>query len=295
MGTRYIEWLQSRGVSLLYGAGIYWRPYKKALLPATISPCFLDMDEREAGSLLRESKCLFVRYESPAPPEPTEWWYIVCDSYDTAQLSSKARNQIKRGKRSYGVDRVDSRWFADNGYDCYLSAFARYSHARPVTRENFHADIMARADGPFEHWGVFDRDKLVGYGQFIVDGDDVLLDVAKFDPDHLRNYCAYALYDTVLDHYVGKCNMRLNDGNRPVSHETNMHENLLKFGFKKAYAVLNVVYRPWFQTLISVAYPMDKLIRKLPDNSIRQKVLSLLFQEEIRRGCLNVASKARQG
>jgi hypothetical protein len=286
MSTRYREWLQSQGVRLFYGGGIYWRFYRGALIPASIVPCFINLDNNEAKGLLSESGVPFIRYSSGPSAEPTDWWYIVCDTYDTAKLSSKMRNQIKRGYKTYTVDRIGCGWLARHGYDCYLSAFSRYTHGQPVTEKEFREQLLDMQWGPFEHWGVFQGDHLVGYGQCIVEDSDVLIDVAKFTPEHLRNYCAYALYDRVLRYYVSDSNLRVNDGNRPISHDTDMHENLLKYGFRKLYGFLNVVYQPWLRWVLSASFPMRSLIIKFSTNRIFHKFHSLILQEEIRRNCL---------
>jgi hypothetical protein len=245
----------------------------------------VEISSAEAQSLLRESGAFFLQYSSMPVKVPTEWWYIVCDSYDTDKLSSKMRNQIKRGRKGYAVARIDCRWLAKHGYQCYVSAFTRYAHARPLTAQEFQAELMATVDGPFEHWGIFQGDQLVGYGQFIVEDRDVLIDVVKFAPPHLRHYCAYALYDTVLRHYVGEAGLTVNDGNRPLAHDTRMHEHLLKYGFKKLYGALNVVYQPWLKWGVSVVFPFRRALMKAPSLRLGATLPALLLQEEIRRQC----------
>ena len=57
---------------------------------------------------------------------------------------------------------IDPEWLAANGYPCYLSAFARYQHAKPQPISGFRQSCLDALGGPFEYWGAFAGEKLVG-------------------------------------------------------------------------------------------------------------------------------------
>lgn len=77
----------------------------------------------------------------------------------------------------------------------------------------------------------------------------------------------------------------LSDGARSLSHTTQIHDFLeSKFGFRKAYARLHVVYTPWLGIVVATFYPLRKLICKVPYGPFK-KASILLRQEEIRRQC----------
>jgi hypothetical protein len=92
-------------------------------------------------------------------------------------------------------------------------------------------------------------------------------------------------------HYLEERKFRyVSDGARSLSHDTQIHDFLeSKFGFRKAYARLHVVYAPWLDASVAAAFPFRNLIKKMPFSPFK-KASILLKQEEIRRECAKVAS-----
>jgi hypothetical protein len=142
--------------------------------------------------------------------------------------------------------------------------------------------VLDAATGPFEYWGVFVGDTLVGYCRCALDENHVSTEVVKFDPAGLKNYSAYAMIGTLLQHYVLERRMVINNGNPAVSHDTNFQDFLLKHSYRQAYCRLNVAYRPWLRAAVNVAFPFR---RALPDRGPFSQARSLLLQEQIRRNC----------
>jgi hypothetical protein len=283
--SSYVEWLKKQGIPLFKGGGIYWRLYKGALVPAPVTPCFVKLSYDESKELLRKSGAYLLRYSSDPCEQNTQWWYIVCDSYDLKNLTSKMRNQIKRGNKLCTIKQIDVEWLANHGYECYFSAFSRYKNARPVSMKEFRNNILATAEGPFEYWGVFVDSRLVGYCQCIIECDQVATNVIKFDPAFLKYYSSYAFIDAICNHYVVDRNISISNGTRSILHDTNMQDFLLKFGFKKQFCRLNVMYRPSLKFAIQILFQMRKFLDLLPDHGLMHKLKALLYQEELRRAC----------
>lgn len=202
MNSKYIEWLKEQAVPLFEGGGIYWRIYQGALVPAPATPCFVTLTNEEAKILLKKSKAWFIRYASDPCSHETEWWYVICDSYNLDKLSSKTRREINRGNSNCSVRFIDAEWLAKYGYECYASAYARYKNASPVSRDQFRKSILSTIEGPFEYWGVFINDHLAGYCQCIVEDCEVSTNVIKLSPEYLRYYTSYSLITTMIKHYV---------------------------------------------------------------------------------------------
>ena len=285
MKDNYTEWLRNQGVRLFEGGGINWRLYQGALVPAPVFPCFTDLSQDEARTLLKESGAWFIRYASGPCNEETGWWYVVCDSYNPERLSSKIRNMIKRGNRNCAVSRIDTEWLAQSGYECYLAAFNRYKNARPVSRNIFCDSILRTIGGPFEYWGVFLKDRLAGYCQCIVEKNEVSTNVVKFDPEYLHYYTSYSLVTSMIIHYVAERGMSLSNGTRSIAHDTNFQDILLKLGFRKDFCRLNIMYQTWLNLAIRIFFPLRKFITQRPDHDLMHKVRALLYQEELRRAC----------
>ena len=285
MSSGYINWLKTRGVRLFDRGGISWKLYRGSLVPASVAPCFVELDGNEAGQLLKESGAFLLRYTSDPCENQTEWWYVMCDSFETGRLSSKMRNQIRFSSRHCSVRRIDALWLSTNGYGCYSNAFKRYDGSSPISREDFYENIMATYDGPFEYWGVFVGNSLAGYCQCIIEGKNAATNVIKSDPVFLKFYSSYALISALVTNYIVNNGMSLSNGSRSVSHDTNIQDFLLKFGFRKQFCRLNVVYRPWLKAAVRSLYPFNGLIGRLPDKGPVQKIKSVLFQERLRRAC----------
>ena len=281
----YIDFLRQTGVPLFDGAGIYWQVCRGGLIPALPLPTFVDMDLETGRQLLAKSGAYFARWSSEPSIQQTSWWWIVCDSYNLAQLSSKMRNQIKRGYKECIVRRVSASWLADFGYECYKSAFHRYNYATYASETDFRSRTLSRAEYEtvFEYWGVFIEDQLVGYAECTVEGEDgVATTVIKYNPDFLRKYTSYAMMDTLLKYYVAERGLPMSNGARSVSHDTNVQDFLLKFAFRRQYCRLNVQYRRSIGLAVSLLYPFRKF---LPGWGGMHNVKALLFQEELKRAC----------
>ncbi len=283
----FVEWLKQKGDPIFEFNGFYWRLYNGALIPVYTYPCLIDVDKTEAQKLLKKTGALLLRYSSPTVVEKTGWWYIVSDSYDFNQLSSKMRNQIKKGERLCSVKKISPEWLAANGYDCYKAAFNRYKNITPTTKQNFQKVILATNNGPFEYWGVFYEEKLVGYSQCIIEDKNVAINILKYDPEFLKYYPSYALFNQKLNHYINERHLSISNGTRSISHDTNMQDFLIgKFGFKKLYCQLNVVYKPLMHIIIQAIYPLRNILKKMPESNFANKLQSLTFQEEIARNCI---------
>jgi len=180
---------------------------------------------------------------------------------------------------------VDAEWFAEHGYNVYLAAHDRYTNATPLPKEKFRRNALGGLGGPFEYWGVFVGKDLAAYCQCTVEENNVDTTATRFHPEYLKLHTSHALISSLIDHYVTRNHKMLSNGERSVSHETNFQDFLLKFGFKKIFCRLNVIYQPWLQTTIQIAFPLRRIVNQFPDRAHFHKVRALLLQEHIRRLC----------
>jgi len=278
---RYVKWLLDvRHAPLLQEGGTWWRVYQKSVLQASLKPQAVSLSADEAARLLKDSGALLVRYFTRTFDAPTEFWYTSCEQYQFDALSRKARNQIRRAYKTCQVKQIDASWLAANGYECYSAAFARYRKARPQSLASFRRNLLGDQAGPFDFWGVFADEKLIAYAKCAVGDDYVAIVVAKFHPEHLHFYPAYALLDTILKLYVQDRGKPVSNGFRSVAHDTNMQEFLEKFGFHKVYCDLCVVYRPLIGLVVKALYPLQPIVERV--RSV-PALGALLTQERIQR------------
>ncbi len=280
---RYISWLKQTNQPLFEIAGTYWRPYHKALVPASLKPEPIHLSAQQARKLLEQSGAPFLRYFSRTVKHPTAFWYTACREYIFNNLPQKVRCHIRRGYKDCRVERVDPVWLADNGYACYKAAFSRYRNGEPESKEEFEDMSRGAAGGPFEFWGAFVGNHLAGFTKCAVGQDYSACLVMKLDPEYIHLSTASALHDTMLRTYVEEQRKIVYAGFRSVVHETNTHDFLKKFGYSRVYCDLQVVYRPAVEACVNLLYSCRSLLDRVPANSLKTNLQGLLNQEEIRR------------
>lgn len=283
----YIDWLKEKDQPLYQARGIYWRRYQNALVPASPMPQPSELTERDARDLLRESGALMLRYFTRISERPTSFWFTACSDYDFKKLPRKLRTQIRRAYKDCRVEQVDPTWLADNGYDCYTAAFSRYRNARPESREDFDKMCRGSLGGPFDFWATFVGNNLAGFYKYAVGHDYAAGLVLKLDPRFLSLNPASALQDTILTKYVGEQKKTVSVGFRSLVHDTNMHEFLTKFGYRRVYCDLKVVYRPSLRTFVNLSYLLRSFVKSTEDSQWRNKLAALWTQEEIRRSFIS--------
>jgi hypothetical protein len=287
--SRYVSWLIEQGRPVFEAGGVDWIAYRGSLVPANPATTFVDVPVNEAEDLLRTQGARLIRWSTGPVTEPSEWWHVLCDNYSPSDLSSRARRDVKRGLRDNTVRRLSASQLASDGYRSYRLAFERYKGARPISEEAFKADAQAKADGPFEIWGVFSGDELDGYLVAVVEGRYVAMTSQRITPKALKRYAAYALNSVILSEYVSDRGMTVTNGARAVAHRTQMQQFVLKLGFEKSYGSLRIIYSPGFRMLAMGARAFGPVAGLLPGRA-PALIYGLGFQESIRRKTSTLAT-----
>jgi hypothetical protein len=282
----YAKWLSDRGQLFTIGDSL-WRPYHRALVPACPKPQPIHLDHDLAQEALRKSGTLFIRYSTQTFEHPTEWWYVICDHYCFDQLGKKVRYDIRRGYKYCSVARIDPEWLATSGYECYTAAFRRYRNAAPVSRQEFESNHLDSAGGPFEYWGVFYGNTLAAYAKCVVGDDYAAILVAKSNPDHLNFGSSCVLYETLTRVYAGEQRKVVTNGFRSIAHSTRVQEFLERFGFKRVFCDLRIIYRKPVKFAVNCLYPGKAILEHL-HNLTPSTLNTVLKQEEIRRSFARV-------
>jgi len=288
----YIVWQNQHKQPLFNAGGIWWRGYKDILVPAAGKPLPTPIPSSEAKAVLAESHTYLLRYFTRTSGTPTEFWHVLCNDYNFEKLPGKMRTKIRRAYKDCAIRRIQAAWLVENGYPCYLAAFSRYKGGRPESKETFQKRHSDAINGPFEYWGAFIGETLVGFAKCIVGKDYATMVVFKFDPRYAVSRPAYALLDTVLQTYVTNAGMPVNNGYRALAHDTNMQDFVLQFGFRRVYTDLRVIYRPPLHSIISMLYPFSSVISRLPTSRPIEYLKTLLKQEQIQRSCLREIPEA---
>lgn len=96
----------------------------------------------------------------------------------------------------------------------------------------------------FGTWGVFNGDGLLAYAGCIRDDGAIAIDCLTSKPAGVRLLSSCALISTILRYRAKESGLTVRNGYRPISHNTNIQDFLLRFGFRKEYCALMIIYRP---------------------------------------------------
>jgi len=282
IGYKYISFGDCVWRSLPYGLSLLSPPCSFASSRLT-SPAKL---------LSTRSGVLFVRWEDKFDQlKVSPWWHIIKDSSSGIELSSyssNTRSKIRRGLRNFDCYPVGKHFILANCFDVYRSAFSRYStHEQMMSHEQFKSAIDRLPDAT-EFWIILEKKsgRIAGFSENYVEDSSCFYNSIWFDPASLKDYCAYALFYVMNQHYLGRLGFKyVSDGARSISHSTEIHDFLIsKFQFRKAYSALRVEYVNWLKVLIVFLAPFGSLIGRVSLSPF-QKLKVLLTLESIRREC----------
>jgi len=280
----YSNYLKSIGETVVEIDGVPWMKYNNALVSATAMPVYVEVTYEQALKALKTTEALFFRYNSCPNSNSQTWWQVICRQYDITSVSANTRSKIHRGLKRMTISLKDPNWLADNGYNCHVNSYARYKNVKPLTKKGFQAFVKSLAGHAcFDIWVCSNETELLGYIICLREDNGVFMHTIDLSPAGLHDYAAYAMIHTVLKHYINQLGIPVTNGSRSISHETHMQDFLTKFGFKREYSKLNVVYRRDIQFIVRALFPFRKLLRLFKMLPIIHKVSAVLFQEEIIR------------
>ena len=271
--------------------GFSWRRHHGALVPR----CMPHVPPPDGGEgirrLLIQRRAFFARWEEGFDlTESGEWWHVIkSGEEDFETLSKKVKNQVRRGgKEGFEAALVGRDKIQSEGYAVYRAAFDRYETFEELySEEQFHQAI-ARLPAETEFWAVWrlDSGEMVAFSENLVRDNACFYSTMWFQPQALKRYAGYLLIHEMNKYYLNERSLQyVSDGARNISHQTNIHEFLeQKFGFRRAYARLRVVYAPGVGLAVWLLYPLRKWFSRRSAPML-QKVGVLLEQERIRRAC----------
>lgn len=251
-----------------------WRFYQYGIVPVSMPHEAITLSKQEEKALFKKyRKGLYIRYANDFDGENSEFWYIIKDKPFTMEgLPPKTRNMVKRCLKNCEVKKTTAEEVINGGgYEIYLIEFERYfSHGikvPPKTKEKWAYGIRDSWSRGEEYWGVFTEGKLIAYG--IVNYCNGVADLITWKCDYQNYkllYPSYGLVYQMTEHYLGldDCKYVL-DGNRSFTEHSNVQGFLEdKFGYRRAYAKLIIVFRNSFvKSAIAFISLFEKRIKSL--------------------------------
>lgn len=174
-----------------------------------------------------------------------EWYRCICDNkkYDELCItSSNIRHNLHRSLKRCNVKHISLDWLSENGYDTYKNAASRYTNFKVDNIKRFKEKINKRKRFNQIAYGAFVDNNLAAYAIVIITGKSMFGDEAYFDPRYSNAYPMYALYYTIAKEAMLNGYSEFDRGTRPILHETNIDEFLVRLGYRISYCRLGVYY-----------------------------------------------------
>lgn len=279
------------GYDIFEACQVKWCMLHGAIVPFSLTNKGHFISKNQARKIVQTRRAFFIRWETNFDTnKESEWWHIIkTGDAEIENFSGNTRSKIRRGLKIYKSEKCSKEVIIKDGYNVYLSAYSRYNtFEHPVSEKNFIQSICNVPEN-IEFWGVFDRqsEELVSFSENIIDQKKCFYSTIWFTPESLKKYSSYVLFFEMNKSYLlDRKFLYVSDGARSIKHITNIHDFLQdKFGFRKAYAKLNIIYDPRVYIVICFLYPIRNILRRFNFRYI-EKLNVLLEQERIRRACV---------
>ena len=214
---------------------------------------------------------------------------IICDtpSYNIESISSSnTRSKVRRGLKRCQTRRIEIEWLAENGYQVSRRARERYGNTIPPGDEDgFVRNVMKYAGrDDVRIYGVFVDDALAAFGWTFDRAAGVRMGPTVFDPTHSSSYPMYAMFYTIAHERLGDGSCQfIDNGMRPMSHETNIVEFLFSLGWRKAFTRLSLECSMRLRMAIIAAETSQPIWRLILLERHKKNIQSLVTMARIAR------------
>jgi len=246
-----------------------------------------DLSRDAVRKFVREKGVLIAMWSYDCDcDEKGPWYNYVCDTvgYNIDKIKSKnGRYYVRRSLKSCAIRPIDYAWLADNGYETYVNANSRYKDVEVESKDEFRVRMLSSSGVPaHEALGVFIDQKLVAYALVVICGQSVQLRMSHFDPAYSNSFPMYALYYTIAYYYLNERGYKeVDNGSRPLLHETNIGDFLLRLGWRKKYCRMGL-YLVWpVRAILRVARVLRKACKLLLPSRHYARLESLLLAQDI--------------
>ncbi len=266
----------------------YWVPRgSNKLLTYVGPPLKSNLNLKELKRFLAERSAYgAIWYYDDNYTDQGPWYRTACDQndYDIDLIKSKSfRRKIKTCFKRCQVRQIDMSAMIEDLYKVYLKACKRYKNPDFMSMDMFKADLFSKLKThKLKTFGVFHENNLVAYMIVIDFADYAMGYLAAFDPDYSSCYPMCGLCYFVAKYFVTDCGYKeFNRGTRPLLHETNIDEFLLKLGYRKKYCRLGLFYVSYIDITISMLNRLSPALKFLLPLKFRSKIDALIEAKEI--------------
>ncbi len=254
------------------------------------------ISERNLFKFLVKEKVFFALYTTDFDiQKETPFWYVIKDKgYCFEELSSNARRQIRRGRESFVVEKINPDEYRKEMYAVFCSSMQGYDKAEriSVSFEDFKFWYKEKA---FVFFGAFVRQsdnskgELVGYKIYSDSGNGCIDQcVQKVKVEWEQKHVANVLEDALLldvRKELEENQKYVCCGWRNLHHKTNNEKFLEEhFKFRKAYCRLHIRMCLLMNVAVFLLMPLYPLLSK-SKKKILYDISSVLLMTKIAREC----------
>jgi hypothetical protein len=292
----YAMFLELRGFDVVHCDSIDWFVYQNFLMPAYFPHKVPQITNTQARLALKKTRCPFARWDSNFNEgKDMPWWYILKKGlWDINDVKDgKKRRRIRQGIKNFSVRVLNRAEIENLCWPVAQAAASRYKVSKNVEGKKDFDNILKTFDAfpdKIEFYGCFDNEKLVSFTENWLDGNAVWVYSIRHDPEYLKRYSSYALFNGLLTYYLNeKRSNYIFDGCRNIHHVTQIQDYLIKvFNFEKIDSKLNVEYSTWFKPFVHMAYPFSTAFSyayKKTNSTFLLNVNAVLKQHDIFKKC----------
>jgi len=242
------------------------------------------LEEKDVKALLKQGGLLVRNTYGFDQKEESCFWYVIKDTFQGLdELSSNERNKVRRSIKALVFKRIDIDLLKAEGWEILKATYEDYAVSDREMDENVFADYLSSCEKqPFDYWGVFDGEQLIGFCTVWLWTDDSCeYGLIGLRPEYKHNntYPYYGLFHSMNAYYLGEKKLRyVADGARSITEHSHIQDFLIQnFNFRKAYCKLDVYYNIWMKVAVKLLYPFRKTL-SLP------RIKAVLNMEAMQRG-----------
>ena len=247
-----------------------WTVYKRGVISKR-SP-HVDLGEVRARELFAHFPSgAYIRYISDFDKAKDDiFYYVIKDGeFSMETIPSKTRNMVRRCMKGLSIKRVDdAQNIINRGDNVVLSEHRRFSRkgfaSKVRDKEQWEKGMKDAQENGQEFWGAFCDGIVAAYAVTRVKDGMVDLVTWKCDYERFNNmYPSYGLVYVMTEYYLKQPGIRyVNDGNKSFTEHSEVQEMLIsKFGYRKAYSNLHVIFKWWLKIIIVLLSPFEKYIK----------------------------------
>mgnify|MGYP000946557366 CR=1 FL=1 len=213
------------------------------------------------------------------------WYRCICDDveYDETKIVSRnVRHNLRRSLNRCIFKEITFDWLAENGYETYANASKRFNDFRVLSKKKYRKDILKlKKERNRIAYGVFVDEALAAYATLIIVDDRMFGDTAYFDPRYSNAYPMYCLYYMIAKECFRRGYREFDRGTKPLLHDTNVDEFLVRLGYRISYCRLGVYYSSIVEMMIYLFNIAEKINKNIVPDNIAVRINSLKIAKEI--------------